>query len=126
MKKNFQLILISILIYSCAAVVPPTGGKRDKIAPILLNSIPKNQSINYNNTKVELSFDEYIRVENLNQKLLITPAIEGVYTSKILPTGLQLNFEKPFKKDITYSLNFRDAIKDASEGNIAKIGRAHV
>ena len=120
MKKNFQLILISILIYSCAAVVPPTGGKRDKIAPILLNSIPKNQSINYNNTKVELSFDEYIRVENLNQKLLITPAIEGVYTSKILPTGLQLNFEKPFKKDITYSLNFRDAIKDASEGNIAK------
>jgi hypothetical protein len=120
MKAKFLLIIISVVLYSCASVIAPTGGKRDNIAPKLKSSYPLSQAMNYKEQKISLEFDEYITIDNLQQKLLITPTPEGNYTTKIMPTGLQLNFEKPFKENITYSLNFRDAIKDASEGNIAK------
>lgn len=124
MNKYFQTIIITfislILLTRCAQYVPPSGGKRDNIPPKLLSTIPKNQSTNFNGQSVELEFDEYIMIENLNQQLLITPDVDGTYTFKQKPKGLKLIFDKPFRKDVTYTLNFRNAVKDFSERNPGK------
>lgn len=107
-------------VVSCAQKVPPTGGKKDIIAPKILYSLPKNQTLNFNSNIIEIYFDEYVKVENINQNLLITPAIEGIYTSKIKPTGVRLTFDKPFKTNTTYNFNFRNTFKDITENNEAK------
>ncbi|TAF97977.1 MAG: hypothetical protein EAZ32_01820 [Cytophagia bacterium] len=113
-----SFIILSLLA-SCSQQIPPTGGKKDIIAPELVQSIPKNKQTNYTGKSVELKFDEYVVIEGLQQKLLITPDA-GEYDTKVLPEGLRLTFKKPLEKDRTYSLSFGDAVKDFSERNPAK------
>ena len=108
------------LLVRCAQQVPPTGGPKDVTPPNVVSTFPKNQTINFNEQVIELEFDEYVTVDNINQQLLITPEIEGIYTTKIKPKGARLVFDKPFKANTTYSLNFRNTFKDISERNPAR------
>ncbi|MEA5258613.1 Ig-like domain-containing domain [Arcicella aquatica] len=114
-----SFILIEIL-FSCAQIVAPTGGKKDTLAPVIVKTFPNNQATNFSGKLIQLEFNEYVTVDNIQQQLLITPNIEGAYQTKPLPKGVRLTFDKPFKPNTTYSLNFRNAIKDITERNIAK------
>ena len=114
----FHSFILSSLL-GCSQQVAPTGGKKDIIAPKLIKSIPANKQTKYEGKSVELKFDEYVVVEGLQQKLLITPD-PGEYDVKPLPDGLRLVFKKPLEKNSTYSLSFGDAVKDFSEKNPVK------
>jgi hypothetical protein len=56
-------------------------------------------------------------VDNMQQKLSITPEVENPYTVKTKGTTVLLNFKKEFQDSTTYTFNFGDAIKDFSERN---------
>lgn len=119
-KKGF-VFLVGFWLVSCAQQIPPTGGKKDIIPPKLLKSIPLNQQTNYQGKTVELFFDEYIEVQNLQQKLLITPNVnQEDYEFKAKPTSLLVKFKKDLDSNKTYSLNFGDAVKDFAEKNPAQ------
>lgn len=119
-RTGAALISTIYIVWGCAQYVPPSGGKRDKTPPKLINTIPKNQSTEFKGQNIELEFDEYVVVENLNQQLLITPELEGGYTFKPKPKGVVLDINKPLKENVTYTFNFRNAIKDFSERNPAR------
>lgn len=123
--KNILSLLICFLfgllfIQGCAQIATPTGGKKDTLAPKLVKTFPINQSLNFKGKEIELTFNEYIKIDNIQQKLLITPGLEGVFTPKPNPTGIRIIFNEALKPNTTYNFNFRDAIKDATESNIAK------
>ena len=115
MKNYFWLVLI---IFSCANPVPPTGGPKDLDPPILLNTIPENKSLNFNGSEISLEFDEYIKEENLLTQLMITPNLKGNYTYRVNRTQIIIRFDTPFDSVTTYTLNFREGIKDITEGNV--------
>lgn len=108
------------MLFSCAQIVAPTGGKKDTLAPVIVKIIPADQSRNFNGKQIDILFNEYVSVDNIQQQLSITPNLEGTYETKILPKGARLTFDKPFKDNTTYSFNFRNAFKDMNERNIAK------
>jgi uncharacterized protein (DUF2141 family) len=112
--------MIAEILLSCAQIVAPTGGKKDTLAPLIIKIIPANQSRNFNGKQIDILFDEYVSVDNIQQQLSITPNLEGTYETKILPKGARLTFDKPFKENTTYSLNFRNTFKDMNERNVAK------
>ncbi|MDI9879041.1 Ig-like domain-containing domain [Flectobacillus longus] len=125
--RIINIVLITFLgflfieaLFSCAQVVAPTGGKKDTLAPKLVMSIPANQSKNYKGKSIEIQFDEYINVDNLQQQLLITPSMEPFFTTKTMSRGVRITFEDAFQPNTTYSFNFREAIKDITERNPAK------
>ena len=103
----------------CAQTASPPGGKKDTLAPKIISSIPLNKSKNYSGKKVELNFNEYVGVRNLNQELLITPNV-GTYDTRIRPMGITLIMDSTLKQNTTYTFNFRNAIEDVSERNIGK------
>jgi len=117
---SFLSLMITEILLSCAQIVAPTGGKKDTIAPIIIKIIPANQSRNFNGKQIDILFNEYVSVDNIQQQLSITPNLEGTYEAKIMPKGARLIFDKPFKKNTTYSFNFRNTFKDMNERNIAK------
>jgi hypothetical protein len=117
---TFFSFIISEILLSCAQIVAPTGGKKDTLAPKLVKVLPANQTKLFTGKQIELQFDEYVSVDNIQQQLSITPTIEGTYETKILPKGARLTFENPFKPNTTYSLNFRNTFKDMNERNPAK------
>lgn len=104
----------------CASQSSPTGGRKDRKPPTLVKTTPQNKSLNFNSQLIELEFNEYLRVENLKQELLITPNIDGNYQFKLTKAGVKLEFDKPFRANTTYTLNFRNTFKDITEKNIAK------
>ena len=107
------------LLQGCAQMASPPGGKKDTLAPKVIQSIPLNKSKNFQGKKLDLNFNEYIAVKNLNQELLITPNI-GTYETRIRPTGLSILLDSALKPNTTYTFNFRNAIEDMSERNIGK------
>jgi uncharacterized protein (DUF2141 family) len=114
------ILFISLNLFSrCAQMASPPGGKKDTLAPKVINSVPLNKSTNYTGKKVELNFNEYVNIRNLNQELLITPNV-GTYETRIRPTGLTILLDSTLKQNTTYTFNFRNAVEDMSERNIGK------
>jgi len=114
------LFSLPVLLQNCAQVASPPGGKKDTLAPKLVESIPKNRQLNYQGKTIELVFDEYVSAENLQQKLLITPQDTNPYTVRLLPQSIRLIFNDNFKPNTTYTISFADAIRDVTERNIAE------
>lgn len=111
-------LLLLIICTACAKQVPLTGGLKDLDAPVLIKTDPPNKTLNFNNRVITLEFDEYIKEENLASQLLITPRIDGTFKSRLSRNRLILEFEQPFDSATTYTLNFREGIKDITEGNV--------
>jgi hypothetical protein len=121
MFKTIGIAILCLLIFGrCAQQVSPTGGKKDTLAPNLVQSIPVNKTLNFKDSRIELFFDEYVVLDNITQKLIITPTIENPYTFKQNGMSVVLNFKKKFNDSTTYTLNFGDGIKDFAEKNPAK------
>lgn len=125
-QRNKRIVLFSFLfvtailiMQSCAQMASPPGGKKDTLAPKLISSIPLNKSKNYQGKKVELTFNEYVNVRNINQELLITPNV-GTYQTRIRPNGISILLDSALKDQTTYTFNFRNSIEDMSERNIGK------
>ncbi len=108
------------LIFGCAQFVPPTGGPTDKAAPKLLNSIPSNKTKNFQGNTISMDFDEYIDITALKQELIIVPDPNILYLIKQKDKNVKLVFEKQFPDSTTFTLNFRNGIKDLSERNPSK------
>ena len=114
------LLALPFLLQNCAQVAQPPGGKKDTLAPRLITSIPKQRALNYAGQTVVLEFDEYVKAENIQQKVTITPQDSNTFVVKELPNGIRLTFNKPLQKNTTYTINFSDGIRDITERNVAK------
>ena len=116
-----KVLMIGILIFSfeqCAKISAPVGGKRDVTPPVLKKSLPPNYTVNFKGEKIEIEFDEYIQLKNINQKLIVSPPLQNRPTIRIKGKGLVIDIKEKLQDSTTYSFNFGDAI--------AEIGRAHV
>ena len=126
MKNIYQYIfncLTFILILSftrCANIVSPSGGPKDIIPPVVLQSVPDNQSSNFQGKDIHITFDEYVVLNNPNNNILISPPLESNPEYKLSGKSLIIKFKESLKSDVTYSINFGEAIKDLHEGNIFK------
>ena len=119
MKYILYCICIFLML-GCAQFVPPTGGPTDKAAPKLLNSNPSNKTKNFHGNTISMDFDEYIDITALKQELIIVPDPNILYLIKQKDKNVKLVFEKQFPDSTTFTLNFRNGIKDLSERNPSK------
>lgn len=117
-RKYLSLLFILIIVYACATVQSPTGGEKDEKAPILYESNPKDQSTNFKGTEIKLFFNEWMKLEQLNKELIITPREEYEYESTLKKQELTIKLKEPLKDSTTYTFNFRKALKDITEGNL--------
>ncbi len=120
MKKYSLLFLTIATLTRCAQQVAPTGGEKDTVAPTLLQSSPVNKTRNFKGKEIVLVFDEYVVVDNIQQKLIITPETDNPYTAKPKGNAIILDFKKNFADSTTFTLNFGDGIKDFAERNPAQ------
>jgi hypothetical protein len=121
LKNNFKYFTIFLLfvLMSCAKRGTITGGDKDTIAPVLKVSFPKNFSTDFKGNEIKLTFDEYIKLKNLNKQLIISPPMK--YDPLILPTTaskyLTIKIKDTLQPNTTYSFNFGQSISDNNEGN---------
>ena len=88
LKNNFKyiLLLLVLVMTSCAKRGNITGGLKDTLAPVLKLSFPKNYSTNFKGTEIKLTFDEFIKLKDLKKQLIISPPLKN--EPLILPTSV--------------------------------------
>lgn len=119
---RFLLLLSVLLLFQhCAQMSPLTGGERDREPPKLLSAIPALNSTAFHSGKIVLTFNEYLKLGDLQNNLLVLPRIannpEVEVDGKRLIVRLDTN---ELRKNTTYRIHFGDAICDLNEGNPAR------
>ncbi len=106
----------------CAKKGTPSGGPRDTIPPIIVRSNPENYTTNFEGNEIEIRFDEYIKLKDINKELIISPPMK--YTPVITPLStskiLKIKIIDTLKPNTTYSFNFGNSIVDNNEENTFK------
>ncbi len=104
----------------CANIVPPQGGPRDSLPPVLLKSSPGDSTRNYGSTRLNFSFDEFIELDNWQQNLVISPLPVKPPEVDYRLNTMTIRLKDSLQPNTTYQLNFGNAIKDYNEGNVLK------
>ncbi len=115
-----SVLLTAFLAQRCANAVAPTGGPKDNTPPRVVEAVPENNSINFIGKKIEITFDEYVTLENANQNVLISPPLSQKPDIKLKNKTVVVKFKEDLALNTTYTINFGSAIKDLHEGNLFK------
>jgi uncharacterized protein (DUF2141 family) len=116
-----SLIIITVatsVIFGCAKQMPPSGGPRDITPPKIVRSTPANGAINFKGKSIVITFDEFVTLEKMNEKFMISPPVNKKPDIVLKDKSLYINFHEKLKDSTTYTLYFQDAVRDLNEGNI--------
>ena len=113
-------ILALLILMGCANRANPTGGEIDTEPPIVIKSSPEKFTTNFEAEEIEIIFNEYIRLNNIQKELIISPPIEP--QPLIMPMGsaskiLTISEFDSLQKNTTYSFHFGESIEDNNEKN---------
>lgn len=119
-KKTGVVLVLSLLaLCSCAKRGSISGGLKDTLAPVLKICLPKNYTTNFSTKTVQFTFDEYVKLKNVNKQLIISPPLK--YQPEITPSTasktITLKIKDTLAPNTTYSFNFGESIQDNNEGN---------
>ena len=117
--------LISFVLgssFQCARRSLPTGGFKDTLPPNIVNTSPKMNTVFFDKEKITITFDEYIKLVDLNKQLIISPPLEP-NKYKVKPQGtvskkIQIELLDSLLENTTYTFNFGESIIDNNEGNL--------
>ena len=121
MRNLIYTVLSILVINGCAKRGSPSGGPTDSIPPVLVNANPKLNSVNFDSEEIKLTFDEWVKLDKVEDQLIISPPLEKTsYEVKPLSGVTKkvfLKFLDSLESETTYTINFGNSIKDNNEGN---------
>jgi hypothetical protein len=94
------------------------GGPKDEDPPKLISITPEIGSLNAKPEIIELEFDEYVKVENPNKQIIITPRIKKEEMEVIANRNrVTIKLNQELEDNTTYVFNFQKTIIDITEEN---------
>lgn len=119
-----KIILLAIIVIgylsfftSCANIGMPSGGLKDSIPPVVVHSIPAFNQTNFSDQKIRLTFNEFVIVEGLNEKFVVSPPTTKKPIFRTKGKTLIIDLNEKMKPNTTYSLDFKDGVSDNNERN---------
>lgn len=113
-------ITLTWLFAACASIQSPTGGPKDTEAPMVLKESPKNLSTKFKSEKIELEFNEFIKLNNAFTEISISPALENPLEVQAKKEKLEINIGEALSPNTTYTINFGKGVGDVNENNLLK------
>ena len=122
-KIHFLLFAFLILFFSqCAKKGRPSGGPKDEDAPLFVTADPPYESINFDKNEINIYFNEYIKLKDLNKQLIVSPPLNPSNPSLISPQGspskfINIKILDTLKENSTYIFDFGNSVQDNNESN---------
>ena len=110
-------LLVFLLLVSCAKMGQPDGGWFDETPPKEIGASPADGAVNVNQKKINIYFDEFIKLDNPSEKVVVSPPQLEQPEIKGAGRRIQISLVDSLKANTTYTINFSDAISDNNEGN---------
>lgn len=113
----FAGTIIAFIMVACASIGRPEGGPRDEMPPVFIKSNPTQGQTNVKSNKIEIFFDENLKVDDASNKVVISPVQKAM--PSIIANGKKVSVElrDTLIPNTTYTIDFSDAIRDLNEGN---------
>lgn len=111
-----------LCLYNCANQIPPEGGPRDQEPPVIVaEASTPNLQTNFRPQTIELTFNEWVRLKDQSQQIVVSPPLEYPFEVKLKRRTLIFSFDEreQLRDSATYVINFGTAIQDLTEGNAA-------
>lgn len=109
--------LLLFLLMACASIGEPDGGIYDEIPPQVVECFPADRSVANNKQKIQIRFDEFIKLENANEKVIVSPPQIEPANIRADGKSVKITLYDSLQSNTTYTIDFSDAIVDNNEGN---------
>jgi hypothetical protein len=101
------LITKIVVLTGCANMIPPSGGDRDSLPPLLLKVSPPDSSKAFSTRTITFTFDEYIdQPQDFYKELLVSPNYSTPPTYDIKLRTLKITIKDTLEPNTTYYYNF--------------------
>ena len=117
MKKLLYTCCIALAMIGCARMGQPDGGWYDDDPPKVLGSTPADQATNVTAKKITILFDEYIKLTDASNKVIVSPPQLEVPDIKAAGKKIVVELQDSLMPNTTYTIDFSDAISDNNENN---------
>lgn len=117
LKYSLFTLACTIFLYACANIGIPSGGDFDEKPPRVLKATPNFNSLGVSQTRFEILFDENVKIEKPNEKVIITPPQLNQPVVKSVGKRVVVELNDSLMQNTTYTIDFTDAIVDNNEGN---------
>jgi uncharacterized protein (DUF2141 family) len=123
LKKSLGLLFFAFMVmalWQCAKRGSPSGGPKDTTPPKLVRAEPEDFTTNFKAKKIRLYFDELIKLEDVQNQLVVSPPFKNPAT--ITPMGapskyIEVEIKDTLRENTTYTINFGQSIVDNNEKN---------
>jgi len=95
----------------------PDGGWYDETPPRVVSSSPEDKGVNVRARKITINFDEFIKLEDAQNKVIVSPPQLEQADIKAQGKRIVVELNDTLKENTTYTVDFSDAITDNNEGN---------
>ena len=117
MKKLLYIFCIALAMVGCARMGQPDGGWYDDDPPKVVSCIPADQATNVSAKKITILFDEYIKLTDATNKVIVSPPQLEVPDIKATGKKIVVELQDSLMANTTYTIDFSDAISDNNENN---------
>ena len=123
----FSVLVVTVILASmvqapgCANIIPPQGGPRDSLPPLLLSATPADSTTNFRGSRIELDFDEFVDLREMQQNVIWSPTFETPPPISVKLRTITINFARTqLEPNTTYTIQFGNALRDFNEGNVLR------
>ena len=106
------------LLAACASMGRPQGGPRDMEPPVYVKSNPVPGQLNFTDNKIVIDFNENISIDDAMNKVVVSPAQRTTPSVSALGHRVTVELRDTMIPDVTYTIDFADAIRDLNESNV--------
>lgn len=112
------IFVVTAFLAACASMQRPEGGPRDETPPVFVRSNPRPGQLNVTGNKITVEFDENVALDDAMNKVVVSPAQRTTPVVSAIGRRVTVELRDTMKKDVTYTIDFADAIKDLNESNV--------
>ncbi len=113
----FLTLLMMVIIQACANMAAPAGGAYDVEPPKVRRATPDFNALGIAPSKIEIEFDENIKIKSPSEKVIITPPQQTLPVIRSVGKKAVVELKDELKPNTTYTIDFTDAIADNNEEN---------
>ena len=106
-----------LLLAACARMGSPDGGWYDETPPRVVGASPDDKATGVKSNKVRIVFNEFVKIDNPTEKVVVSPPQIEAPEIKSRGKVIEIELKDTLMSDITYTIDFSDAISDNNEGN---------
>lgn len=106
------------LFSGCATIVTPSGGDKDITPPKIIHRSFSDSTLGYKGGKWTIDFDEFIKLQDVNKEMNITPLVKQNPMLSVHKRRLTINMpDSLLEANTTYRIDLGQSVRDLREGN---------